>query len=155
MTAHGSSVMYTCIWNICSALKVLTIKPYGATFTTLQLGGWIKVNSWRRCEPERSGEDAAVTVRWLRKKRGENQSWRGTKGRKRRGERRQTGPRPAENVISAHRADQSLLYAPLRLQKWMSRLIPNQLHPRGHSHHSASIPSPSETVITCSLPTDR
>lgn len=43
----------------------------------------------QRHEVERSGEDVAVTVRWLRGwggiERGENQGWRGEKERKRGG----------------------------------------------------------------------
>lgn len=50
------------------------------------------------------------------KRRGENQSRRGENERKRGGKPQQT-PRPGVNAISAHRADQSLLHAPLRLQK--------------------------------------
>lgn len=72
--------MFSWMRNICLAWNVLTVKPYGGHACNR---GWIpwpdirsgrgggesvKVNSWQRCKAERSGEDVAVTVRWMREK---------------------------------------------------------------------------------------
>lgn len=143
MSVHGSSVMYDCMWNICSPLKVLNIEPCKGDIC--EVGGSTKQRGMERILLWQS--DGRERKMWGKS---ELERWEGKK---------KTRQAPAIRPMAWSKCDKcsqsrsepaSCSATPPRVNVTADPK-PASLRTRSPER---SYPHPSETVITWSLPTD-